>query len=372
MIIHRYIYKEILNTLLAVTLILLLVFLSNQLVRYLSFAASGKLAPHFLFQLLGFEIPYLLAILLPLGLYLGIILSIGRFCADSEMSVMQACGFGLNRLSRVIAYFALFVTVAVIVLTFWINPMIASHKGRVIAEGMSRDNMIDLIIPGRFQVSSNARRVVYVEKVSHGRKLAENIFIAEQANTKDSEGRNHWIVVSAATGTQTKEKNSTDRFVVAKEGFRYEGVPGQNDYKIIQFNKYSVRVPTMLNAKRIVQESMPLHMLWNNYQNPASAAEFQWRFAMPISAFILALLAIPLSHVRPRRGRYSQLFPAILIYVIYLNLLFMARSWIEQKVLPVGLGMWWVHLVILFLVFGLFAFELNWHARYLRWRSASR
>ena len=89
-IISRYLLKEVLASLLAVTIVLLLIFLSNQLVRYLSYAASGKIAAHLVVQLMGFEIPYLLALLLPLGLYLGIILAFGRLYADSEMAVLNA------------------------------------------------------------------------------------------------------------------------------------------------------------------------------------------------------------------------------------------------------------------------------------------
>lgn len=366
MIINRYLYKEIIGALLGVTLVLLLVFLSNQLVRYLGYAASGKLAVHFLLQLLGCEVPYLLALLLPLGLYLGIILAYGRLYADSELPVLHACGFSLTRLLKVTSLFALVITAVVIALTFWINPIIAAQKGKIIAEGMSRDNMLDMVMPGRFQVSSNGNRVVYVESVSKHRTQARNIFIAEQGKNTADDTHSNWTVVSAAEGSQVKDKNSPDRFVVAHDGYRYEGVPGQNDFKIIQFKKYYVRVPTILNTKRQAQESLPLKKLWEDYQKPENAAELQWRFAMPISAFLLALIAIPLSHVKPRAGRYSQIVPAVLVYVVYVNLLFLARNWIEQKTVSTALGMWWVHGIMIALAVVLLAVQSNWHVRYFK------
>ena len=70
MIISRYLLKEVCITLLVVTFVLLLVFLSQELVRYLNYIAAGKLAVNMLLRLLGFEIPYLLALLLPLVLHL--------------------------------------------------------------------------------------------------------------------------------------------------------------------------------------------------------------------------------------------------------------------------------------------------------------
>jgi lipopolysaccharide export system permease protein len=153
---------------------------------------------------------------------------------------------------------------------------------------------------------------------------------------------------------------SKDKFVVAVDGYRYEGTPGQNNYKIIQFKKYAVRIPNQtITSQHQAQEVIPTNVLWKNYfQNPKDAAELQWRFSMPLSAFLLALLAIPLSYIRPRQSRYAQFLPAILIYVIYIELLFVARDWVEQKTVPIVLGVWWVHLLLIFVILLLF----NWQS----------
>src|SRR4051812_29662838 len=115
MIISRYLIKEVFYALLAVTLVLLLVFLSNQLVRYLGYAASGKVAANVLLQILGFEASFLLALLLPLGLYLGIISTYGRLYADNELRIMQASGFSTQKLAQITGIFAVAVMAIVMV-----------------------------------------------------------------------------------------------------------------------------------------------------------------------------------------------------------------------------------------------------------------
>lgn len=353
MIISRYLTKEVLGTLLAVTLVLLLVFLSQQLVRYLSYAASGKLGANILFQLMGFEIPYLLALLLPLGLYLGILLAYSRMYADNEMTVLHACGFSINRLVVITSSFTVVLALIVLVLTLWVNPWLAAQKDQLIAQSISTDNILDTLMPGRFQVSSDGRRVLYVERINRSRKQATNIFIADQGKPIEDGNVSSWTVVSAEHGSQMRDPESQDHFVVATDGFRYEGVPGQNDFKIIQFKKYAARMPQpIMTSKRQQEESVATRTLLKNYHDSESAAEVQWRFSMPISVLMLGLLAIPLSHIRPRRGRYSQLLPALLIYIVYVNTLFIARAWVEQKTLPIGLGMWWVHSIV-FIIAGL-------------------
>lgn len=348
MILSRYLKKEIVITFLAVTLVLLLMFLSNALVRYLRYIAAGKVAANILFNLIGLEIPYLLAFLLPLSLYLGIILTYGKLYADSELRVMQACGLSMNQLTLITVTLSLWVTGLVTVLTLWVNPWIASEKARLVIQ----DNILDTVMPGRFQVTNDGQRVLYVEKIHRKAKQADNIFIADQGKHPSNENVSAWTVVSAASGAQVTDHKTHMRYVVANNGSRYEGLPGKNDYKIVHFEKYAVRVPSVdPTSKRQEQEAIPTTTLWNEYQKAENAAELQWRLSIPLSTFLLSLLAIPFSYVQPRRGRYSQLLPALLVYFIYVNLLFLSRNWVELKTLPISLGVWWVHgmALILFL-----------------------
>lgn len=342
MIISRYLIKEVLASLLAVTAVLLLIFLSNQLVRYLSYAASGKIAANVVLQLLGFEIPYLLALLLPLGLYLGIMLGYGRLYADSEMPVLNASGLGVRRLISITSVLALVITAIMVVLTMWVNPMIAAQK----SQGLTQDNLLDTLRPGRFQVINGGTRVVYVEQISRDHKEADNLFIAEEQKKPETDTSGSWLVVSAEHGFQFTDPETKDNFIASTNGYRYEGTPGQNAFKIIQFKKYAVAIPVAAaKNSRAEQETIPTNELWNAHTS-AAAAELQWRFALPISVLILSLLAIPLSHVRPRAGRYSHLLPAILIYIVYVNLLFITRNWIEQGMAFSALSMWAVHGVL--------------------------
>lgn len=367
MIINRYLNKEILSTLFAVTLILMLVFLSQQTVRYLGYAASGKIASNILLPLLGFEIPYLLVLLLPLGLYLGMFLVYSRLYADSEMFVLNASGCGSGQLMRATIPLTLLVAAIVMALSLWVNPWIASQKGKLIAKGMTEENILKTLMPGRFHVSSDGRRVIYVESISQRHKQAENLFIAEekkptkeQANNWSSEQLNQ-VIISAVQGSPFYDKALKEHFVVAANGYRYEGVPGQNEYKIIQFKKYAVHIPdATFESDRELQEGVPTLRLWKNYSKPTYAAELQWRCSLAIAPLLLALLVFPLSRVKPRQGRYLMAIPALLIYTLYINLLFVARHWVELGTLPAYLGMWWVHAVFFVAALVLLGSRLGW------------
>lgn len=357
-IITRYLMKEVFLALLGVTFVLLLIFLSNQLVRYLSYAAAGKIGAGLVMQLMGFEIPYLLALLLPVGLYIGIVLAYGRLYADSEIPVLNACGVGIKPIIMITSISTLIVAGVVLVLMLWINPLIAAEKDKRLAES----SLLDTLTPGRFQVIRGGRSVVYVEQISRNRQKAKNLFIAEQ-KTKSGAINQPWIVVSAASGYVTTDPRTNENFIVSTEGNRYDGTPGQNEYKIIQFKKYAVRVPSIVPSARQAQEAIPTNQLWHDLKNPVSVAELQWRLSMPLSVLILGLLAVPLSQIRPRQGRYSHLLPAVLIYIIYVNLLFVARNWVELKTVWDFVGMWWVHLLLLGLAIMLLFFQEHYRLR---------
>ncbi|OGT38507.1 MAG: LPS export ABC transporter permease LptF [Gammaproteobacteria bacterium RIFCSPHIGHO2_12_FULL_38_14] len=355
MIIARYFTREVSRALLTITIVLVIAFASQQFVRYLNYAAIGKIPLDILLELLGFEVPYLLALLLPLGLYLGILFAYGRLYADSEMSILQLYGVDQLKILRFTLLIIFSVTVFVGLLMLWVNPWISLKRQEVMTSDYATLHLIQTITPGRFQVSPDGRHVMYVEKLSRDRERAENVFLAEAKDTHDTNLVPSWMLVSATDGYQEKDKNSNDPLFVTTNGYRYEGVPGQNDYKIIQFGKYTIRLPQASNhITHADTEALSSSELWQQYQSPKQAAELQWRLSVGISVVLLAFLAIPLSVVRPRQGRYAILIPAVLIYIVYINLLFISRRWVEQHAVPIHIGMWWVHGIMILIVLAMF------------------
>ncbi|VVC75796.1 Lipopolysaccharide export system permease protein LptF [Aquicella siphonis] len=352
MIIARYLTREIIYTLLGVTIVLLLAFLSQQMVRYLNYVAIGKIPTSVLLELASFEAPYILSFLLPLGLYLGILLAFGRLYADSEMAILEMYGYGQKQILRLTLILAVVVSAVVLFLMIWVNPLVSAKRQQVMTSDEATVHLVQTMIPGRFQASPDGTHVMYVEKLSRDRQRAENVFLAQEKSVEvDGAAQTSWMLVLANEGYQIKDSESQDQFFVTTDGYRYEGVPGQNDYKIIQFKKYAVRIPD--NEVRIATQenaALPTSQLWRDYAMPRRAAEFQWRFSIALSTLFLALLAVPMSAIRPRQGRFMSLIPAVLVYIVYINLLYVARHWVMQGSIPVSIGMWWVHGVMLLFV----------------------
>jgi lipopolysaccharide export system permease protein len=353
MIITRYLTREVVNAMVAVTGILLLTFLCQQLVRYLNYAAIGKIPTdtEVLLQLISFEVPYLLALLLPLGLYIGIILAYGRLYTDNEMAILHMSGFGPKRVMILSMYISLSIALIVLFLMIWVNPWISVKQRQLRGSDEVTLHLIQTLVPGRFHASPDGSRVMYAETLSRDHERAGSVFTAQEKYNPVNPTQPSWSLVLGQEGYQVREKDTGADFFVITNGYRYEGVPGQSDYKIVQFKKYAVRIlQNPVNPLHAEAETLSTSQLWQNYDEPKRAAELQWRLSISLSVVLLGLLGVYFSVVQPRKGRYAMLLPAILVYVVYVNLLYVARHWVEQQTVPISVGMWWVHvLLILFL-----------------------
>jgi lipopolysaccharide export system permease protein len=357
MIIFRYLTKEIGSILLATSMILLLIFLSTQFIHYMRSAASGDLSAHAVLLLLSLEIPTLLGTLLPLSLFLGILLGYGRMYADNEMTVLFACGVSQSKLIKITMSLALLVVIIVSGLILWVAPHVNKYAERLLNEGAL--SPLELVLPGRFQSLQNDRLILYAEEISRDHKHLHNIFIA-QPNAEQGQNARSWNILTASSGQQKLDKKTADRFVVLNNGIRYSGIVGEKDYQIINFGQYRARIAQGQNEQERRENAIPTYTLWHDHTDNHAAAELQWRLSIPIMAIILALIAVPLSRVRSRQGRYAQLVPAMLLYIIYGNFMFLNRSWIRNGIISHTFGMWWIHGLMLMIAMMLIVYRFGW------------
>ena len=234
----------------------------------------------------------------------------------------------------------------------------AVAKAEAYRRQLDSQDDIAAISPGVFKESRNGERVYFVEKLAANLSTVANIFVHSDENGEIG-------TTVAKRGYQETAPNG-DRFLVMLNGRRYIGPPGSAEYRIIEFDKYSVRVEANEVKDTLpTVKAQPTSTLIAD-KTPEARAELIWRAGLPISALILSLLAIPMSFVNPRAGRSLNLMLAALLYMVYTNLLSIFQAWVTQQKIGVFLGMWSVHLVMLTIVAMMFYLRLS--ARPLRRR----
>lgn len=327
--------------------------MSNQVVIYLNRAASGIIPGMLVVKLMALELPNLLSLLLPIGFYFSLLLAYGRLYADSEMTVMRACGFSVSKLlfySLVMAGFVAVVTAVMIAG----NPSIAYKRAKLL-QTTGIKTLIQTIVPGRFRAINNGRDVFYVEHMNHQHTKAKNIFLARAI---DVEGKKQWDVLWANRALIKSSNKKDIDYLLLEDGRNYQGIPGQVNFQVAKFTEYKSKLP---NPNVIVKNdirTVPFASLWPfNNSDLKKAAELQWRISIPLMVIPLTLVGVPLSRVSPRGGKYAKLLPAIVLCVAYANFMFIARDWIIAGKIPVWIGMWWLHLLVA--LFGLWLFWRN-------------
>ncbi len=343
-IIYRYLTRQILSMAAATCLILMVIFIANQFIHYLNEAASGKVTLRAVSMVTALQVPILLSYILPMSLFLGILFALGRLYAEREILVLSACGVSRVQLVKFVMSVALVFALVDAWLMLSVEPTVFRYRTEVVRASVERTSL-EKVLPGRFQALGDSQQVLYVGHADKHRLQFGDVFVALRDEATDPETQ-RWSVLSS---DQVIEKHlpGVGSFFIFSNGYRYHGQPGENDYQITHFQQYWSRLPVPVISLDGRYSAQPTTKLLHQYrQDRYAAAEIQWRVVNVLATLLFAWLAIPLSEVNPRQGRFAKILPGILLYVLYANMMFAGKSWIQTGKVSPSLGLWWVPAVM--------------------------
>lgn len=350
MIFQRALLREFATTGIATLVVLLAITFTTQFIRFLGYAARGSISTDAVMTVLGFAALRYLPILLSLTLFVSVLMVLTRSYKDSEMVVWFTAGQGLTSWIRPTLIYAAPMVFTIAVLSVLLSPWATAKSEEFQRQLESRDD-VSAISPGVFKESRGGDRVFFVEKLALDLSVVANIFIYSDENGEVG-------ATVAKRGYQETAANG-DRFLVLENGRRYVGPPGTAEYKIIQFDKYAVRIEAKESKEYVPSvKSLPTLDLMRQ-KSPEAEAELVWRASFPLSALVLCMLAIPLASVNPRAGRSVNLMMAAFIYMVYNNMMSIMQAWVEQQKIAPFVGMWAMHVLMLVLAIGLFYMRLS-------------
>jgi lipopolysaccharide export system permease protein len=348
MLIFRYLLRETFKSQLAVFFILMSIFITLRFVQTLGDATDGNVPADLVLGFIMLYSPVLASLVLPISLFLGVMLAHGRMYVDSEMTVLRACGVSEWYVTRVTLFVAVLVAIVTGAVTLYLAPLAMEQEYQLQEEAAAKSG-IAAVIPGRFQQTGEGNAVIFVHDVDTATESLQKVFLANPS-TND----NDIHLIYSATG-KIEQNAAGDQQLVLEKGRQYEGTTVANNYQIVDFDEYAVTIEEASSQEqRKKLNAVPTLELWD-MDTIEAKAEFQWRIAIPLSLPFLVLIAVPLSAVDPRQGRFGKMFPALLLYLGYFLLLLASRRVMEDDKLPSFIGLWWVHLVMLLVGTGLIA-----------------
>jgi lipopolysaccharide export system permease protein len=350
--VDRYLLREFALSVAAATVVLLFVAFGGVIADLLGEIANGKVPVVLLISQVGLRSVRSLPLVLPLALFLGLMLCIGRLYRDSEMAVLASFGRGPRDAVRPLLLLTVPAVLLIAVSSLWAGPW-ADRTAREMVATANRSLLVAGLEAGRFRELPGGQGMLYVGALSPDGSEMQSIFV-------QSENRGKLDVVTAKRGVLYLD-GSGGRYLRLYDGMRVEGVPGHKDYRMMHYRRNDIRLPDQITAdtQQDATTASTLRLLTN--ARPDARAELHWRFSAPIAAFLLALLALPLGRAEPRQPRYGRILVALGIYLNYMVLMLFGRGLLSNLKIPGWLGLWWLHLPVLAL-----ALWLLWRDGHLR------
>lgn len=337
---------------LVVLLVLLVMAMGGRFIGYLQEAAAGKFNAGSLLLLLGYRLPEFAQLLLPFSLFTAVVLTLGRCYADQELTVLQSGGLGPYRLVGWLLPLILLVTAVVAWCALDLNPRLQRLSYALLqAERANRD--FANLRPGVFHIYSRGDRVSYADALDDSETMLQQVFLSERRGPRES------VTVRAQTGRQYLDGTTGSRFLLLRNGSRTEGVIGEGAYRVIDFERMGQRIELAerpdpeLRATQQDTAALVATLGMPDIGGPA-LAELGYRSSLPALTLVVGLLAVGLSPVKPREGRFSRMPLALLVFIGYYLALVLQKDLVGSGSWPPALAYWPAHALFFALaLFGL-------------------
>ena len=348
-ILDKYLVKEIVGSALSVFGIFMVILSANTMLRLIEEASLGNFPSYLLFPIIIIKITQYSIYLIPISLFFGIILSLGRFYNSNEMAVISSSGQSPKHLAKIVSNVIFPAAFLVSLFSLYITPSATEYRYKL-EHRLNSEERIEEINPGRFASSQNGKATFFVENTNMG--LLNKIFF-------NSIGSNTNTVENSKTASYYIDE-SDRKYLLMKEGIINEVISTVDTVtrKTI-YKEHGIQlgqdIPKFYNDKFDAMSTIKLFQKGEI----ESSAELQSRLLLPIATLLLGFIAIPLSYSSPRKGRYNKIFLGAMIYFTYFILMSIAKKLYLLNHTPIFFGTWWIHIFVAIAIFLVYINDMN-------------
>lgn len=301
--------------------VLLTVLLTMVLIRILGQATKGALAPTDVGLVLSYTVIGQLPVLLALALFVSVVTVLSRIWRDSEMVVWQSSGARqasfIKPLLRMAWPVLLMTAAAALVARPW-----AQNQTQILKYRFEQRSDMARVAPGQFQVSADGKRVFFIDSHSDGLQSGRNVFMVTTDVHQES-------VVTARQGQVEVEKGQ--RYLVLRQGERTQTDLDTGEKALSRFEVARIRVGERLEAPDVAPDmrSLPTPALLV-LKRPEAWGELVWRVGLIWAALNMVLAGLSLAAGSARRNSNWNLVYALLVFIVYFNLLSLSQTWVSR------------------------------------------
>lgn len=149
--------------------------------RVLGSASVGKIPADLVFALLSLGMPTMAQLIFPLCLFIAILLTFGRLYAESEITVMRACGVGQRILVGVALILSLLTAGLAIYNVFYLSPWAMQKQIQLIEDAKANPTM-GALASGQFVNVGNTDVVLFINEIKNNQ--IQDIYVFQMENKK--------------------------------------------------------------------------------------------------------------------------------------------------------------------------------------------
>jgi lipopolysaccharide export system permease protein len=338
-LVDTYLFREIIKPFLLITILVTFIFATFSMARYTDEALGGTLGLEVLAQLVALQCLIALEVIIPIALFLGIVVGLGKLHGSLEITAFQAAGVSRYRIYLSVLLLSIPICLLATFLSLFGRPWAYLHiqQTEALAEAEFR---IEQLQPGRFHGVASSNRVVYAGGIGAEQQTMSDVFIYR----RHAGGRTEIIIADSAR--KSGDRSAADSYMQLYDGVSYRLYKDSIDDRVVHFDQLDLRLETTEPEIGFRRKSAATSVLFGS-SVPNQIAELQWRLSRPFTTMILALFAVALSWFNPARSTTGQLIPAIGVYIVFYNIMELARTWVEQGIVGAVPGIWWVHVLML-------------------------
>lgn len=333
MIITRYVAWEISRPFLIIVGLCVAIFASYTTAVFLNDVAAGLLPAATVAKLVLIKLLIAAEVLLPVSLYFAVVFGLGRLHSDSEIIVLSASGFGEARLVSIILRLSLVIAALVACVSWIARPWAYQQQYQLLAQAQTEIDIEDLEAKQVF-VGPGSDYAVFADTVDRLTRTAGEVIV----QIRQAEAMR---VIVAKRLFQPPPETGAPVVLFFEEGSLYQLDRAGSRDLVGKFKELRLTLaapePDIVGYKSKAQSTLSL----SGSSQPKDLAEFQWRLCTPPATVLIALLAVPVSRSRPRRGRFGKVLTAVLAYAVFYNAMTFAKNLVQEGFIGAVPGLWW-------------------------------
>ncbi len=360
-IISRYIFKEIAFPFGMILLIFTFVLLMGKILQIMDMMVNKGISVLDIGRLIALVMPQFMLFTIPIALLVSILIAMGRFSQDNEITALKASGVSLAQIYYPIAIASLIAFILTLVIGYFVVPksnlatkkllfqIVAQNASIGIKEKVFNADFKDLLL--------YADRIPTDGEYMEGVLISDNRILGEQ-NT----------VLAKRAFLVADPKLMIVKLRLENGSIHTVGADLKN-YRKVDFKIYDINLDLSATLGAFSEEhktsiEMTMPELLERMKKPGLtdsavrelAIEVHKKFSIPLSCIFFGLLALPLG-IRSHRAVKSRSFAVGLIVVAaYYLLRIGGEAVVETGYLPPAIGVWAPN--VLFAVVGVYLFVM--------------